>query len=558
MVAARGVRSLPPGFADMVTGIRRGAAAGLLAALLLGCGSRPGSPDGTVVIAAVREPAAVFPPLVRESVGRDIGDLIYERLADLVPGGAPADPLAYRPRLAARWERLDSITWRFHLRPGARWQDGAPVTAEDVRFSFAAFSDSTLNSPARGYLADQVRVEVESPSTFLVRFVRPSPEQLYDATYHVRILPRHLWASRPSATWAAADPGLLIGSGSYRLVRWKRGEFAVLEADSSAWRRARIGRLIWRFTADPDAALNLALSGAADLLEQVGPPNQQVRFEGDPAFMLRSYPSALYGFLAFGLVDSAGHPHRIFGHREIRRALALAVDRPRVAQALLGPATQAPPGPMSQVLWIGDAGITVLPFAPEAARSTLDVLGWRTGKDGVRERTGHALSFDILVPSTSLVRKQAALILQETWRRLGAQVTVTAVDFPVFQERIQKGAFDTYIGAYLDEPSPRGIADQFSRRGWDALNFGKYANPRFDSLLARAAAEPEVGTARRLYREALDTLNADVPAIFLYAPTNVAAIRRTLTGVTLDPYSWLANLPEWRISPGEAQRLVVR
>ena len=121
------------------------------AVLLSAC--RPDSTDcsrcRTLVIAATGEPAHLLPPLATESVARDIGDQIYERLADLAPGAAPIDSTAYRPALASRWERVDSVRWRFHLRPGARWQDGRPVTAEDVRFSFDAFEDSTLDSRAR-------------------------------------------------------------------------------------------------------------------------------------------------------------------------------------------------------------------------------------------------------------------------------------------------------------------------------------------------------------------------------------------------------------------------
>ena len=90
---------------------------------LLGCGpsaTRCDECGGTAVVAAIGEPNSVLPPLVYETVGRDIGDLIFERLADLRAGGSPVDPSAFIPRLAASWKRLDSLTWRFHLRPGAR------------------------------------------------------------------------------------------------------------------------------------------------------------------------------------------------------------------------------------------------------------------------------------------------------------------------------------------------------------------------------------------------------------------------------------------------------
>jgi ABC-type transport system substrate-binding protein len=125
------------------------------------------------------------------------------------------------------------------------------------------------------------------------------------------------------------------------------------------------------------------------------------------------------------------------------------------------------------------------------------------------------------------------------------------VDFPVFQERLGKGQFDSYIGAYLDQPSARGLADGWTRQGWSAANYGRYANSAFDSLLALAEGSSEPESALAFYREAFDTLNADAPGIFLYAPNSVAAIRRTLSGVRLNPYSWISEIPEWRMGRPE-------
>ena len=131
--------------------------------LVFGCRGPQSRCDdcGTVVVAAVSEPSSLVPPLVVETVGRDISDQIFERLAVLRPGAAPIDPAAYRPGLADKWERVDSLTWRFRLRPGARWHDGKPVTADDVVFSFDAFSDSLFDAPARSYLAGRLRATAE-------------------------------------------------------------------------------------------------------------------------------------------------------------------------------------------------------------------------------------------------------------------------------------------------------------------------------------------------------------------------------------------------------------
>jgi peptide/nickel transport system substrate-binding protein len=477
--------------------------------------------------------------MVYETVGRDISDLVFERLALLSSRGAPIDSTAYRPGLASRWERVDPLTWRFHLRPGARWHDGVPVSAEDVVFSFEAYGDSLVNAVSRSAVAGRMTATAESNSTVLVHFREPGPEQLYDATFHVRILPRHIWDSIPRGRWEA-DTSLahLVGSGPYRPVGRSLGQHLILIAAEKQQDSLEIRRIIWRFAPDPDAALNLVLAHEADLMEAIGTPDRVERVAGDSAFRTISLPGATYGFLAFRHADESGRSHPLLSRREVREALTRAFDRRALSRAFLGPGTRVPPGPMSQLLWIWSDSIRTLEFDTVAARR---LLAERTG--------GLARSpIDILVPSSSPSRRRFALAIQQAWRQIGVPSTVTAVDFAVFQERLARGKFDAYVGAYQDEPSPRGLADQWSRSGWGVLNHGRYANPAFDSLLAAAGSTREVPAARRLWREAMDTLNADAAAIFLYAPVNVAAVSRRLDNVTIDPYSWLASLPEWRIS----------
>src|SRR5262249_32896437 len=129
----------------------------------LGCTQRraPCERCETLVVAATGEPTTLVPPLIMETVGRDISDLVFERLADLKIGGVPVDSSAFRPRLADRWQRVDSVTWRFHVRAGARWHDGQPVTAEDVAFSFAAFTDSAISGATGSPLTGKVRATAE-------------------------------------------------------------------------------------------------------------------------------------------------------------------------------------------------------------------------------------------------------------------------------------------------------------------------------------------------------------------------------------------------------------
>lgn len=155
---------------------------------------------------------------------------------------------------------------------------------------------------------------------------------------------------------------------------------------------------------------------------------------------------------------------------------------------------------------------------------------------------------DILVPGTSAMRRNLAVAIQERWRRIGVEATVTVVDFPVFQERLGQGRFDTYIGSWLDEPHARSLADQWTRRGIGGQNYGRYDNPVFDSLFTLAMTQPDTAGARELWRAALAQLNADVPAIWLFTPQSQALAHRRVQVTAFQPFAWLADLPKWELS----------
>jgi peptide/nickel transport system substrate-binding protein len=525
-------------------------AAGILISLTaLGCDRAAACPTcGTVVVAAVSEPSSIFPPLTYETVGRDVGDLIYEKLANLIPGRPTVDDAAYEPGLATQWERVDSVTWRFTLRENARWHDGRPVTPSDVQYSFEVFGDSVIDAGSRAQLASIADVIADS-NAVLVRFTHPYSEQLYDAASHVRVIPRHVWeAAGDRATWAEdTSSARLIGSGPYRFSAWQRGQSLILVADSSLKPGPDIRRIVWRFTSDPEASANLALSHEADLLETAAIAGAE-RLANDSAYRLIPYPSASYGLLGFRIGGNRPRPSDpILSNRDVRRALVQSLDRTAIARAVFGPETRVPPGPISQLLWIWSDDVAQLPYDTAAAGQALDNAGWRRGSNGMRARGGRPLRLEILVPSTSSPRRRAAEAVQAQWRSAGIEGVVTLVDFPVMQQRIGEGNFDTFVGAWLDEPSPRGLADQWTRAGWTELNYGHYSNPAVDSMLAAAGRTSDPAVAGRLYRAVLDTLNADAPAVFLFAPTNIAAVSRRLDQVNINPYSWLSGLPDWKL-----------
>jgi peptide/nickel transport system substrate-binding protein len=531
-------------------------AAGLLLVALAACARRGGcSGDycGTLVIAAPGEPDILLPPVSELAASRDVSDQLFLKLADLGPSGNTIGDEDFQPQLAARWEWDGPVTLVFHIDPRARWQDGQAVTAGDVVFTYDAYLDSLVNSPFRSSIRWISAVTARDSLTAVFRFRERYPEMFYDAVYHMRILPAHLLRTIPRAEWRSTPFGRApVGDGPYRFVAWKAGESIELAADSTFFLgRPHIRRVIWRFTPNLQVAVSQLIAGDADVMEVLGAPDNVKRVQATPPLTTYPYKGAAYGYLGFNLAapGDSTRPHPLFGDRELRRALAMAVDRERMLRNVWGDLAKVPPGPLSQLAWIWDPETRELPHDSAQAARLLTRLGWiDSDGDGVRDRAGQKLEFRILLPSTSGLRRQYGRLLQEQFRTFGVAVELDEVDLSLFNERAQTGRFDAILNAWNTDPSPSsGIPQTWTRAGLGRSNYSRYVNPAFDALVDRAGRASDRAAARRLWRAAVETLNQDAPAIFLFAPSNVAAAHRRVTDVTIRPDSWLALLRTWRI-----------
>ena len=544
--------------------IPRLAVAGVFPCALLSCSesnrvSRSDRPSGTIVIAASSDPDALFPPLALNSEARQATELIYEYLADVGVGMNTIGDSGFVMQLASGWSwSRDSTQISFQIRDGARWHDGAPVTSSDVAFSFDIYTDTTVSSMLVRSLADIDSVTTPHSAAATFWFSRKGPRQFFTAAAMMLILPRHLFGDVPRdslrAVTARASP---VGSGQFRLGRWNRGSsFELLPVEGHPRGKPSPERLIWSIAPEYKAGILQLMGGALDVFPNVrGESVDALAQQGK--FNVVSLPGMDYVFMQLNLRDSSGQkPHPIFGARDVRRALTMALDRESLVKSLFDSLASVSIGPAVRAFPTTDTLLRQIPFDPAASRRILDSLGWKlpadSGRYGFRVRNGRPLRFHVLVPVSSLSRMRIAVLIQSQLRAVGVEMVIDQMDYSAFSARQAARDFDAALASWHLGSSPEAVRVTWTSGAADrgGLNYGGYRNRVFDSLVDSALSSKSISRSREYFRNANQTIIDDAPAIWLYEPRTLIAIHRRISTPPLRPNAWWLSLAEWKTHSG--------
>lgn len=531
----------------------------LFSVLLLGCvGTESSSAKptgGTLVISTGGDPDVLIPSLVSSVQAAQIVDMVFDRLADIGDSLNIVNDLGFTPRLADRWTwSPDSLSIAFHIDPRAKWHDGKPVRSSDVSFTFRTTADSTLGSPVKALISNIDSVTTPDSATAVFWFHARTPQQFYDATFQMPIVPEHIWGGIAPSAWRGSEPAKQpVGSGQYRFVRWTPRASVEIVADTGNYRGSpRLTRVIWSFSPDFTTAVTRFLSGEADFFEQLRPENL-VEVAKNPELRTKQYRGLSYVFAQFNLRDPANRsrPHPIFGDRELRRALTMAMDRATIVRSVYDSLALPALGPTVRAYPTTDPNLQQIPFDLPRAQQILDSLGWRDANgDGVRERDGRPLRFSILVPGTSAARIRMAVLIQEQLRRAGVRMDVEQLDFPVMIERLRRRGFDATIGQWNTQPSPgsvRGSWGTMGSRASSGTNYSSYESPIFDAYVDSALASFDLPTRKAYFTKAYETIIQDAPAMWLAEPIPTVGYHSRLQLAPLRSDAYWAHIPDWWI-----------
>lgn len=539
------------------------ATAVLLATALTNCKGKdqPGTAKGdvlggTLVVALPQDAGTLYPPKVDRALDFAIVGSIFDRLADIGPDLNTTGDAGFEKRLADSWTwSADSLSIAFKLNPNAKFHDGHPVRAEDVRFTFRAYTDTTGQSVNDAYLSNIDSVSVPDSLTAVMWFKRRAPQQFFDATYHMFILPSHLLAGIPieklGTDSVTATP---VGSGRFRYNGRVPQQSIEMISDTGNYRqRAKVDRVVWAIYGNVQGAALSVFSGDADFFEKLQPDDLD-KAAKNPNLKIVPYLQAGYSYLGFNLRSPKDKtkPNPLFGDVQVRRALTMAVDRVASARSVLDTFAKPAFGPAPSMMFHNPDSLKQIPFDVAHARTLLDSAGWvlEPGKD-VRSKGGVPFAFDIILPNTSRPRIAYADLLAQQFRGIGVAATVRVLEGRVMGQSMTERKFDAYMGAWNVTPGLKGLPQAWGSRGISGQNYGAYSNPKFDTDIDNALNALNPATANTLWTRAFQQIIDDAPAIFLYEDRQIGLMQTRVMPSRMRADAWYSDLADWTIDPNK-------
>ena len=432
----------------------------------------------------------------------------------------------------------------YHLRHGVRWQDGVPLRARDVAFSFSAVMNPANAVPTRLGLTEIASVETPRDDTVVVHLRRPfSPILAYffGSQSIAGLLPEHLLGRYRDLNHVPYN-ALPVGSGPYRVVEWKRGESVTFVANPSYWRgKPRIGRLVYRIVADPNARLLQLESGAADAYFDVD-PQILPQLRSIRGIRIDLTPVNDLHVIRFNLHDP------VVGDVRVRRAIALSIDRTQLIAAATHGSGLIVDGDQPRNGWAYDRNLAELPYDPAAAKTLLDAAGWRARAGGVREKMGVPLELTLAI-APQIVNGSAlvATVIQQELRGAGIGVTIKQVPSVLLWAPAAAGgilasgryqlAYDAWwvLGPDPDDTWNFGCA-QLPPSG---ENFYFWCNRRADAAMYAALTTYSRPARVRDYAIVQREIGRDLPEFTLWQVRMPNAYRPRLRGVSPSPFGSL-------------------
>ena len=480
-------------------------------------------------------------PIMNPVIGTDAAAVPVNRfLYDALTRPDPKT-LEPRPALATEWSaRADGLQWTFKLVRNAKWHDGKPFTADDVKFTYDVILDPKQSSPRRSAIAIIKEVKVVDPATVTFELSQPLASFPTIAAYNVGIVPKHLLEGKELAKAADFNTKQPVSTGPYRIVEAVPGDHYTFEAVADYFGgKPKIDRVIFKVIPEVNTQVAQLQSGELDFA--VIQPTNIPGIRAARNVKIQSVP-----FLGFDHV-SFNYKHPLFTDARVRQAMIMALDRESMVKSILSGHGTLGVGPIPP-LFAWAYNDTLKPFPYDQARATqlLRDVGWVKGADGVLAKDGKPFEFELGVDKGNPSRERIALAAQQAYQALGMKVNLKVEEWPVYVKKLLGRAWDVHVGFWALPPDPELTNYYGPDQAFNTIN---YANAQVTSLLQRGRQVVDLRERGRLYKEVQKVMQDDPPGAIVDYPVDLRAMRSALSVPELSFREALQWREQWAYTP---------
>ncbi len=492
--------------------------------LLLGCSHHPDPSAVTMLIES--SPANLDPRIGTDAQAEHIDSLMFDPLV------RRDEHFGLQPALATRWDTPDPLTWVFHLRTGVTFHDGRPLTSRDVKFTIDSILNGTVISVKAGSFTTLDHIDAPDPATVIFHLKTPDPAlpfNLCDGA--IGIVPYG------SGRDFAHHP---IGSGPFTFVSQQLDRDVVIARAPSYWgTMPNIPRI--RFAVVPDAttrALELE-KGSADVESNALGADEIHALGRDPHLAIEDGPGTVLNYIVFNMRDPLLRDVRV------RTAIALAINRPLIIQALYRGEARLAESLLPPQHWAFTAGTEQHNYNPAAANALLDQAGYRRDAHGIRFHIGMKTSNDETVRLMSVA-------IQEQLSQVGIALDLRSYEFATFYADLTRGAFQLAPSRWIGgNENPDIFRYAYSTAAFPPHggNRGFYSNPEMDRLIADATAATNRQQQIADYARIQQIAAHDLPSINLWYLDSVIVHNRRLGNIHPNPSGTFDFLRDATLEP---------
>jgi peptide/nickel transport system substrate-binding protein len=462
------------------------------------------------------------------------------------------------PGLAKAWEwNEDGTVLAVELRDDLTWEDGVPVTADDVAFTYDLVGDPTVTSPYVSYVEHMTpdgRPKVIDATHIEWHFTHAYDRDIQTSHANLLPVPKHVFAGADRATLRGHEKAnQALSYGPWRLATWEPSQRVVLEPNPEfsgpEQYRPRLNRVIYRVIPEYATRLLELESGNIDLMNDVAIADADRLRTEHPEIRLvrRGWRSMEY--VGWNLQQP------LFQDLRVRKALAMATDIHGMIGKLLTSKTGESYGRQAigtitpALCGVHNEEIKPLPFDVAGARALFAQAGWADSDgDGVLDKDGKKFEFTLATTLGNKRRADASILFQDLMKQVGVSVRIEKVEVNTFFANLREHKFEAALAgwsaALFVDPSLWRCDKEGARQ---VSNFGGYCNPQVDTLIAKGLSTVEQREAAPIWKDVQRILYEDQAYLFLWWMDEIVGINDRFENTTIDIVSPYKNLYEWEV-----------